>query len=191
MTNQLSTHRVVPVIALLAAVSGNFLFAGAAAFFNYLQQKRTENVVNDHGETLRGHDRILSEHEELLSELGDIEVAKAIDRLVVHTPDTPYYSAWRTMPGLLRLSAPWEPATDVRSLNSIIRCRDGYEPLAVWHEVAGTYPSSDALYTLNPTINDDGGIEMAVRSRKSWRGRQAYAYIDVFLLCRATMASHP
>ena len=201
MTKSLSTtSRLVPAGALLAVAAGNVIFVIAAAILGYLLQLQTERTINAHGDALRAHertidsqgdairahDRILSEHEELLADIGDMEVAKAVDRLVVYVVRK--FVGWDEQ-GLLQIEAPWEPATDVHSLDSIIRCQEGYEPFAVWHEVSGTYPSSDVLYTLNPRINEDGGIEIAVRARRSWQGRVGYAYLDVFALCRAKATS--
>jgi len=63
-----------------------------------------------------------------------------------------------------------------------IACPDGYYPLSAWHELVGSHPTSDVMYTVNATVIDQT-VYMYLRARQNADG---YSYIQVIVLCTNT-----
>lgn len=60
-----------------------------------------------------------------------------------------------------------------------ISCSKGYKPLVAWHEITGSHPSTDTMYTVDPSVEDEN-VAIYLRARENATG---YAYIEVFMLC--------
>ena len=58
-------------------------------------------------------------------------------------------------------------------------CEQGSVPIAAWHEVTGSHPALDTMYTINATVENQD-VSIALRARQ---GRSGYAYVDVYVLC--------
>lgn len=76
------------------------------------------------------------------------------------------------------LLAPNVPtAAQVHELN--LECEDGYNPIAAWHEVTGSHPALDVMYSIDASVANDS-VMIRLRARE---GRRGYAYVDVLVLC--------
>ncbi|MCV6575111.1 MAG: hypothetical protein OIF58_05185 [Cohaesibacter sp.] len=60
-----------------------------------------------------------------------------------------------------------------------IQCNSGYDAIAAWHEIIGSHPSSDAMYTVNPNVKN-GKASIHLRARTGVAG---YAYVEILVLC--------
>jgi hypothetical protein len=76
------------------------------------------------------------------------------------------------------LLAPRVPAPDQRHVLTI-PCPEGYHPITAWHEVKGSYPSIDAMYTVDANV-ENKEVVLYLRARE---GVDGYAYLDVIVLC--------
>lgn len=109
----------------------------------------------------------------------ELQVAKI--EIVAHTPGYQFGRETRPM-SLPRLVAPRvnDSAADyVLSDYTRIQCDDGYVPIAAWHEIRGSHPALDVMYTVDANVVDEEAT-LSLRARASATG---YAYVEVFLLC--------
>ena len=103
--------------------------------------------------------------------------------VVAAVPGTDF-QVWREQ-GLRRYDAPQVPdEAATYLLDGIIGCSMGYVPVAAWHEITGSWPSIDVMYTVNASVTDDDRIEIDLRSRQGFE--RGYAYIDVIVQCSRT-----
>ena len=125
---------------------------------------------------------------------GDTAIKRDIDvvsvTIVAHSPGVDP-NTWEEIPVYLapRVS---QGAAKTYILDDIISCKEGYLPVAAWHEIVGSWPSHDVMYAVNASVTAEGEIAIAVRSRnptkegdRNYWGETGYSYIDVLVLCRA------
>lgn len=98
---------------------------------------------------------------------------------VVSTTIAAHTAGTKGQDGTPHYEAPRVPADEQRHVIDV-RCPFGYEPVSAWHEVVGSHPSVDTMYTVNPVVE---GTDLVVylRSRKDTVG--GYLYAEIFLLC--------
>ena len=114
----------------------------------------------------------------------DIDVVTV--EIVAHTPGL-YFDSWAD---LYRYSAPQVPAAaQMYSLDNRISCPDNYKADEAWHEIIGSWPSIDIMYSVNASVTNEGNIQIALRTRQGFP--RGYAYIDVLVLCRAERQREP
>ncbi len=92
------------------------------------------------------------------------------------TAHTANYYGNRRVPQLL---APNVPADAQRHVIDLA-CEEGYKPLAAWHEIVGSHPSLDKMYSVNAEVEGNGVIALHLRAREN---EQVYAYVEVFVVC--------
>jgi len=99
----------------------------------------------------------------------------------VKTKVTAHTNGSRGESGTTHLIAPNVPSNpEVHELN--LSCPIGYTPIEAWHEVTGSYPSADAMYTINASVNGEKAF-IALRARE---GAVGYSYVEVIVLCFRT-----
>ena len=100
------------------------------------------------------------------------------------------YATWRANPPPPRRDAPQIPAAAQRhTLDDLLPCGVGYRPVKAWHEIVGSWPSIDVMYTVNANVID-GEVVIDLRSRDKTFSTQrpyahGYAYVEVFVRCQA------
>lgn len=97
-----------------------------------------------------------------------------------HTSDA-YFNVWgeQGVPAYAMPRVP-EMARRIELPDEVIACPDKFKPVAAWHEIVGTWPEPDVVYTVNAGISEDDEIEVFLRARE---GRRGYAYVEVLVLC--------
>lgn len=97
--------------------------------------------------------------------------------ITAHTPGL-YFDSWADEN---LYSAPPVPDDAVTyTLNDIISCRPGFQPVAAWSETHTSWPDPAVMYSVNADLKGDH-IQISLRSRDA--DRRGYAYIDVLVLC--------
>ena len=91
----------------------------------------------------------------------------------VNWPDRPLYVAPRV---------PSNPSSYPLDLE----CPIGLEPLAAWAEAGTSHPGrDDQFYTISASVDrETDRVLLALRSRGDRTPAAAYAYVDVYVLCR-------
>ena len=110
----------------------------------------------------------------------EVEIEQPAVRVVTvaitaHTPGL----AFRAWAGGLLYPAPHVPDEAVTyTLNDVIECQYGYQPISAWTEVRTSWPDPAVMYSVNAEVTDDGDIQISLRSRQAgdW-GDRGYAYI--------------
>lgn len=85
------------------------------------------------------------------------------------------YETDKTLP---ELPAPRVPDQAQRHVLGIA-CPGGYHPVAAWHEVKGSHPVLDAMYTIDASV-ENKEVVLYLRARE---GVDGYVYLDIIVLC--------
>ena len=108
--------------------------------------------------------------------------------IVIRTPEHPDTDAdgsaiW---PGRPTYVAPRVPA-DPDTYRLDLRCPSETEIVAAWREVGTSHPGlDDQFYTVDAGVDRESGtVQLALRSRGDRSRTAAYAYVEVYALCRA------
>lgn len=103
-------------------------------------------------------------------------------------------NAWENMH---LFEAPWEPETETYSIRDLLTCPRKYKPAVAWHEITGSWPTVDIMYTVNVEVEEDNeDIKLSLRTRNRYRERDpskggGYAYVDVIVRCQLRTAILP
>lgn len=130
---------------------------------------------------------------------GELAIFQTIERQLptVVTADTVAYTSemreyvtsdgvnfidlW-TDQGLILFNIPRVPeeAQNYTLPKTDISCPERHQPITAWHEVVGSWPAPDVMYSVNADVTEKGDIQLALRARQRMAG---YAYIEVYVLC--------
>ena len=99
--------------------------------------------------------------------------------ITAHVPGT-HFEVWDEQ-GLDLFEAPQVPAESaIYTLGDLVSCPAGYVADDAWHEITGSWPSIDVMYTVNAGIVN-GVPNIELRTRQGFM--RGYAYIDVIVQC--------
>lgn len=85
---------------------------------------------------------------------------------------------YQTNKKLQELLAPRVPGQAQRHILGIA-CPAGHDPVTAWHEVKGSHPVLDAMYTIDANV-ENKEVVLYLRAREDAVG---YAYLDIIVLC--------
>lgn len=113
------------------------------------------------------------------SESGVPPFRVVTERITAHTMDVAHTNSSYEYP---KYAAPSVPAPARSHELPAVRCECGYTPIAAWHEVIGSHPTVDTMYSIGAGVADEK-VTVSLRARQ---GKQGYSYIRIMVLCSRT-----
>lgn len=129
--------------------------------------------------------------ERLLTNATKSDLRRAVDvvqtTVVARTPEQPRTredgsDIWLDQHVYVAPRVPDDPTSYLLDLE----CPAGMEPVTAWTEVGTSHPGrDDQFYTIGASVDrETDRIRLALRSRGDRTATAAYAYVDVYALCR-------